>query len=349
MSKNKQILMIGPDSKGGITSVIRMYLDNGLINYVDFLPSYKGRSFVFNICYYMFFLVKYIFILAFNRDIKIVHIHFSMRGSFLRKLFVLNIAKLFNKKTIFHSHLPQNDILFGADSVKLINKLIKNTLNKPDLLLVLSNNWKKALETKCSNSNISVLYNPVKIRPIEQKNNDQTVNVLFMGRVEARKGIYDLVESAKFISNPYIKILVYGDGEVEKARKLVSDFNLDEKIQILGWISGEDIDKAYRNANIVVLPSYAEGLPMTLLEAAAYSLPIISTPVGGIPDIVTDGINGYLISQGDYRTLAEKIDLLANNEHLRTSMGQKSYEIACEKFDISVIIDNLTVFYKALL
>lgn len=342
--------MIGPDSQGGITSVIKMLLANKLDDYAIFLPSYRGKFFIFNICYFLFFLVKYAFTLIFNKNIRVVHIHFAINGSFLRKIFVLNIAKIFNKKVIFHSHIPKSDILFGLDSVNIINSLIQKTLNKADLLISLSSFWKNALESKCSNKNTSVIYNPVEIKLINEiKRDNQCINLLFMGRIEQRKGFFDLIEAAKLISNPDIKIKVYGDGEINKAKKLVKDNNLSQIVEIFGWISGDKVSEVYNNADIVVLPSYNEGLPMTLLEAAAYGLPIISTPVGGIPDIVTDGVNGFLIQPGDYKALAEKIKILANDKELRKGMGQESYKIACEKFDTNKVVDNLISIYNSLL
>lgn len=349
MLKNKQILMIGPDSQGGITSVIKSYLQSELSNYITFLPTYRGKNHIFNILYFSLFLVKYIFLLTFNRNIKIVHIHFAVDGSFLRKFFVLNIAKIFNKKVIFHSHSPKEILFFGLDSIFIINNLIKNTLNKADILLVLSKSWEEIIGAKCSNKNIEVVYNPVIIKEISCDKQNNTINVLFMGRVEHRKGIYDLIEATKYISDSRIKIKVYGDGEIDKAKKIIKDNSLDNKIEILGWIKGDDIETAYKNADILILPSYDEGLPMSILEAVAHGLPVISTPVGGIPDSVEDGVNGFLIQPGDYKALAEKIELLANDQKLREKMGQESYKIAKEKFDIEIIAKQLLEIYDNLI
>ena len=167
-----------------------------------------------------------------------------------------------------------------------------------------------------------------------------------MGRLEKRKGIYDIIEAAKYIKNPDVIINLYGDGNPEEFQKLVMDNNLQEKVQIKGWISGDKKNEIFQASDVLILPSYSEGLPMSILEAMAVGLPIISTPVGGIPEAVEDGVNGFLIQPGDYKALAEKIDILANDKQLREQMGQNGYKIAKEKFDVDVVIKQLKEIYN---
>ena len=90
-------------------------------------------------------------------------------------------------------------------------------------------------------------------------------------------------------------------------------------------------------------------MPMTILEAMSYGLPVIATNVGGIPEVVEDKVSGFLINPGDYSSLAEKIELLAKEHDLRKKMGQQGYRIVREKFDIDVITKKLNNFYDELL
>ena len=339
-----KILMIGPDSQGGITSVIKFYFKSGLSDEAFFLPSYTDGNIVHKILFFSVFLIKYLFILVTAKNISIVHIKSSQNGSFIRKSIVLFIAKFFGKKTIFHIHGGEFD-LFYWKSPHFIKKIITNVLDKSDLILVLSEQWKKIILKMSSNNNIKILYNPTIIKESVSSCSEE-VNTLFMGRIGTRKGAYDIIEAAKSLQNNNIKIMLYGDGEIEQVQKLIDKNNLNNKIKIGGWIKGDDIDKAYNKADIFILPSYNEGLPMSVLEAMSYGLPVISTPVGGTPEAVEDGVNGFLIQPGDYKTLAEKIDLLANNKELREQMGVESYKIAKEKFDINVIIKQLREIYQ---
>lgn len=340
---NQKILMIGPDSQGGITSVINLLLNNGLSSRVQLLPSYIGGDLTCMIKYFFVFLIQYISTLFSDKSLQVIHIHSASRGSFLRKTIIFYLAKLFSKKVIFHLHGAEFNIFYDKSN-RIVKQIIRDILNKSDLILVLSKRWKSDIAKKCSNPNIKVLYNPTKVKKINLRNSDK-VNVLFMGRLGKRKGAYDIVEAAKYIDNKLVKINMYGDGEINELRELVQKNGLNDKLDIPGWIKGDDIEKAYRNSDIYILPSYNEGLPMSVLEAMSYGLPIISTPVGGTPEAVEDGINGYLIQPGDYKALAEKIDFLSNNKLIRDKMSQQSHFMAGERFDVKVIVKQLEDIY----
>ncbi|MDD3436887.1 MAG: glycosyltransferase family 4 protein [Candidatus Gastranaerophilales bacterium] len=345
MKNENEVLMIGPEAQGGISSVIGLYKDYGL-NVIN-LASYKKNNIFFQMIFYPFFIFQYIITLLTNKNIKLVHIHNASRGSFLRKIFVFNIAKIFRKKVIIHIHGAEFDLFYNK-SPDLIKKLITNTLNQADLIIVLSQEWKSKITDICSNKNIKILYNPTIIKDIQHIKSDY-VNFLFMGRLGKRKGTYDIIEAAKYIKNPNVIINLYGDGDIEEFQNLINDNNLQDKVKIRGWISGDKKEEVYGDSDILLLPSYNEGLPMSILEAMAHGLSIISTPVGGIPEAVEDGTNGFLIQPGDYKALAEKIDLLASDTSLREKMGSESYNIAKEKFDIKIIIKELQEIYDELL
>lgn len=347
MKNDHKVLIIGPDAQGGITSVINLHLENGLISIVDFFSTSSEGNNGYKILYFLFFLIKYIYHLIKNKELQLVHIHISTDGSFFRKSIALQIAKLFNKKVILHIHGAEFSV-FYVKSPKFVKKLITYTLNKADLILVLSKQWKAKVATLCSNPNIKVLYNPTIIKtPNPVKNSP--LKILFMGRLGKRKGVYDIIDAAKQLKTDNVLINLYGDGNLAEFQQLVAENNLQSKVKIMGWVSGEEKEKIIQNSDIYILPSYNEGLPMSILEAMAYGLPIISTPVGGTPEAVEDGVNGFLILPGDTKALAEKIEILANNEPLMEKMGQESYRIAQEKFDIKIIIKQLEELYNGML
>lgn len=347
--KKPEILIIGPKAQGGISSVLGSYKDFGLIdnNKVGFLASYKSNNAFLRLLVFGLFLIKYIWTLLTNDQLRIIHIHGASEGSFYRKYFVFKLAKLFGKKVIYHIHCPVFREIY-EESPNFIQRRIEKVLNNSDLIIVLSQYGQTEVSRICRNKNIKILYNPCVIDNFT-KISTEKINVLFMGRIGKRKGVYDIIEAAKLITNPDIEINLYGDGDLKKFEKLINENNLQNKIKLKGWISGDKKDEAYRSADIYILPSYEEGLPMSVLEAMSYKLPVISTPVGGTPEAIDDGVNGFLIQPGDYKSLAEKIDLLANDKELREKMGQESLRIAQEKFDINVIIKQLKEIYDELL
>lgn len=346
MENKSKILMVGPNtsSQGGISSVIKMYSDFNLNSgNVIYLASYSDGNLFLKVVFYCLFIIRYLFVLFFDKDINLVHIHTASRGSFLRKSLALIIAKLFNKKVLVHIHGAEFS-LFYKESAQNVQSLITDILNKCDGIIVLSKQWKESISKICSNENIKVLYNPTFIMDVK-KINSSKVKVLFMGRLGQRKGVYDIIEAAKNISSD-VCIELYGDGEQEECQKIIKDNNLQFKVKIMGWISGDKKNEAFQSSDIYILPSYNEGLPISILEAMSYGLPIISTPVGGTAEAVQDGLNGFLIEPGDCMLLAEKIDLLASDKSLREIMGQESHRIAKEKFDIKIVLEQLMEIYN---
>lgn len=347
MSNKCKVLMLAPDinSQGGISSVVRLYKDYGLD--INILSTYKGGNMFTKLVAFFIFLFKYIFVLSFNKNIQIVHIHTASKGSFLRKATAFKIAKLFRKKVIFNIH-PTWFTTFYEISNNFVKNLITDTLNRSDLILVLSEVIKVNVKNICQNDNIKILYNPVVIKEIVYRQSEK-LNVLFLGKLCEAKGVYDIIKAAKIIKSYNVEINLYGDGNINEFRKLIDENNLGEKVKIRGWISGDEKDRALKDSDIYILPSYSEGLPMSILEAMAIGLPVISTPVGGTPEAVEDGVNGFLVEVGDYAGLAQKIDLLAGDNALREEMGKQGYRIAKEKFDVKIIIKQLQEIYDKLL
>ncbi|EKE04302.1 MAG: Glycosytransferase [uncultured bacterium] len=350
MSSYEKILMIGPDinCKGGISSVIELYKNSDIfINGIKLLSTYKEGNIFYKNFVYLLFLIRYVAVLSTDSDIGIVHIHTSSRGSFLRKFIALNIAKLFNKQVLLHIHGSEFNVFYEKSSI-IIRNLVRYALNKSDTIITLSSYWQSEITKICQNEKIKVLYNPIVIKEAHFRESEN-INVLFMGRLGKRKGIPDILEAAKRIKSDNIRFYLYGDGDIESFRKLIKTYNLEDKVFLLGWVSGKDKEQAFRNTDIYFLPSYSEGLPISILEAMANSLPIISTPVGGISEAVKDNINGFLVKPGDYISLAEKIEILANDKDLRYKMGIESFRIAKEKFDIAIISLQLKNLYEDLL
>jgi glycosyltransferase involved in cell wall biosynthesis len=117
----------------------------------------------------------------------------------------------------------------------------------------------------------------------------------------------------------------------------------------LGWVSDSEKWAIYQKADLLILPSYEEGLPYVIIEAMASGLPIISTPVGGIPEVIKEGINGFLINPGDYEALANRIIQLVQNKELRLTIGHKNQEDAKNKYAQEQIFLNLENIYNHLM
>lgn len=366
MAKQPQVLMVGTDmaSKGGVSSVIRLYQEAGLFESVHFMASYQDGSVGQKLRHYAGFLLGYITALITKPQLKLVHVHTASYGSFMRKSLVILLARVFGKKVVIHMHGAGFAVFYQKMSAPL-RWVTRQVLRCSDVLIALSSQWQDDLYKICQHPDIRVLYNPTVLKnpvfqhlpssAVEGHNSDggkvelELVNFLFMGRLGQRKGVYDIIESLRHVRAKNIKINLYGDGEIEEINRQILAAGVSDKITVHGWIDGNRKDETFRQANVLLLPSYHEGLPISVLEALAYGLPVLATDVGGISEAVEDGVNGYLIAPGECETLADRMEQLAASPSLRLAMGQSGYQMATAKFELSVIMRKLEGLYAELI
>lgn len=348
-----KVLMIGPinNTKGGMTSVIESYLDfDDLSKNIKIISSYEDGSKIKKIIVFIKAYISCFLTILMDRQIKIVHIHTASRASFHRKKYFLNLAKLFQKKVVLHIHGAEF-MKFYDESSKQVKDCITNTLIKADRVIALSRQWKKEFDNICENkAKVDIIYNPVNLDAFNKSNLDKK-NILFMGRLGKRKGVYDLIDILPQIIEKHkdIKLYIGGDGEIDEVKKLVNSKELTKNVEVLGWISGEQKKKLFEIASIYVLPSYNEGLPVSILEAMASGLPVISTNIAGIPEEVEHDSNGYLITPGDKDLLCKYLCILLDNEDLRIQMGKIGIEKIRNEFDNKIIEKSILKVYKDIL
>ena len=182
--------------------------------------------------------------------------------------------------------------------------------------------------------------------------NIQAKNILFLGRLGERKGVYDLLNVVQRLDSQIdmeYKFYLCGDGDINGVKKRVDELHIAHRIAYIGWIDGEMKKEILANTLINVLPSYYEGLPMTILETMAYGIPNISTNIASIPEVLHDGENAFLITPGDVELLALHIKQLVENDEMRRLFSEKSYRLISENFSLNYNIEQLKGIYVKLL
>ena len=265
--------------------------------------------------------MEYICLLPFY---DIVHIHLATTQSAKRKKMFFYLAKWLSKKVILHFHPSNEKFLFEPMNSKLYRKLF----SKADLVLVLSEQWRCWIKMALGLSNhIEVLYNPC---PIVNRRDDLRKNhILFAGTIISRKGYETLIRGFARIAQEHSdwKVIFAGNGEIANAMKIVECCGIQNQVEFLGWVTDKDKEKVFQEASVYCLASDGEGFPMGVLDAWAYGIPCVVTPVGGIPDIVVDGENGLVFSIGDVDGLANKLRMIISDRTLRKNivLGQDKY------------------------
>jgi glycosyltransferase involved in cell wall biosynthesis len=320
-SPYSSVLFIGPDHKnhrGGIGAVLSIYSKN--IEPFNFIPTLSYKNKVYELFFFSAALFRLFFELLSNRRIKIVHLHGAKDGSIFRKSIMCFIAKkMFGKKIVFHSHAGAFNEYYRKRG-RLYRSMCRFLVNNAEAVVVLSGIWNDFFRETFRVKKMIVIRNPVEHRePVVLKSISRRgiTTFLFLGRIADHKGIFDLVNL--FIAEQEslrgkCKLLIGGNHEVDRLKKAITEGGIGDLAEYIGWVQDEDKDRCYSLCDYFILPTYHEAMPMTILEAFSYGKPVITTPVGSIPEIVTHGRNGYLFPPGDMARMKE-IVLDVINDH----------------------------------
>lgn len=350
---SNSILTIGPDyrnHRGGIGAVLEVY--SKYFENFKFLATYNVGSVLFKSFYFFYFLLLFFSRLVFDPSIRIVHIHGASRGSFARKFICFLFAKyVFKKKIIYHIHGAEYH-LFYNESNRFVKRLVSNLIDNSDTIVCLSNAWKDFFKANFNPKRIVIVANVIDNPCITSENEEiDTVKFLFLGQIGKRKGIFDLLQVIIANREKYkgkVKIVIGGNGEIDRLHKTILEQGLTELVEFKGWVSNEEKIKCLQEANIYVLPSYNEGLPISVLEAMSYGKAIISSNVGGISEIVIPEKNGILVEPGNLDEIGKAIDYFIENPHKINTFGDESKKIAIKHLPYSVM-PELTAIYTQLL
>jgi len=178
----------------------------------------------------------------------------------------------------------------------------------------------------------------------------KSTTVLFVGRLVPNKGPQILLRAVPFVlsRHPKAKFLLVGDGPMRlKLEREARDLGIEGKVEFLG--TRKDVPDLMREADVFVRPSFLEGMPLTVLEAMASGLPVIATPSGGTPELLIEGVHGWLFPVGDYRALADSLDRVLSNPDMGRKMGERGRLMVEESYPWSRMVKDTEAVYKAVI
>jgi len=348
------VMMIGPsiNSKGGIATVLQYYIISSIKERIgiDYYYTTTEDTRLNKVLYYIKGLIN---ILRNISKYKVIHIHISSWWSFRRQVLIIFVGKILNKKIIIHVHGSMFDVYYEEGN-RIEKYIIRYAFNLAYRVIVLSKAWENKINKLCKLEKIQIIYNSIPVNKIIYECEVKRLNypriILFLGKLGKRKGVYDLIDAIKLIrpKSTEIRTLLCGDGEVEKVRKMVRKLGFEHRIDVRGWVSGRAREKVLNDAYLFVLPSYNEGLPMSMLEAMARGTPVVSTAVGGIPEVIENGVEGFLVEPGDIKALAEAMERLLTDENLWISMSKAARKKVEDKFSSELTFNLLNALYRGL-
>lgn len=346
-----KILVVGPSttkSKGGMATVISEIGDDKELNkkydielFESFVDGGKIKRFIYtSVAYLNFYFTK--------RNYDIYHIHAASRGSTFRKGYYVRAAKKWGKKVILHIHGAQYMEFYNEVSDRKRKKII-NILKSADMVLALSKDWKSKFDQTFGLNNCYVLENGIDTVKLKEAIIEPSLHrncFLFLGRLGERKGAYDLINAMEIAvqQNPEIKLFMAGDGEIEKVKKIVVEKGLNNNIDVIGWVDLRKKIELLKKVSTLVLPSYNEGLPMSILEGMACGKAIISTNVGAIPEVVCPN-NGILIKPRDINGLSEAMIRISNNLNMIEEFSTNNIFKINNSYSMKAMHRKLEEFY----
>jgi len=350
----KKIIMVGTslNTMGGIASVIRVYQAAGLFERygIAYLATHCdggiGKKLAIMSHAYLTLVIALL-----RGQVFLLHVHVASRASFWRKSGFFLLARCFGVPTILHLHGAEFAQFYEKECGALRQRFIRYVFDGASRVVVLSEAWRLWVAGISRNRRIETIFNPVILPPaVTPWTERQPGSVLSLGRLGKRKGTYDLLDAGARSGAAVgaLKLMLGGDGEVEQARARAVALGTEAQLDLLGWVSGADRERYLGLATVYALPSYNEGLPMSILEAMAAGLPVLSTPVGGIPEAVTDGVEGYLVAPGDIDALAARLQQLLLEPGLASRMGAAARRKVESTFSSDAVLPRVERLYAEL-
>ena len=347
MIRNKRVLVVGSaeESRGGVAEVIRMMKKMPVWEqyHCYWLGTQIQRNYAWKLWYAVKANVMALFIIW---RYDIIHFHsVPDKIDLVIKLPIFLLALLGRKKIIMHIHMG-NQLKNHTQ-----NELFKWCLRRANLILLLAKKWQSLFHDLYADikTPTTVLYNAceyVPEVPLEEKENI----IIMAAYLNDNKAPDLLLKAWKQIGHqfPNWKIYMLGNGEVERFEKMAQSLELSDSVKFTGYVVGKEKEDYFRKASIYCMCSYEEGFPMSVLEAWANNICVLTTPVGGLPDVLEDGKNALVFNFGDWQELSKKLSFLIENKKNRQEMAEYSIGLVYQRFSVRELNSEVLQIYESI-
>ncbi|HUP96566.1 MAG TPA: glycosyltransferase family 4 protein [Usitatibacter sp.] len=290
------------------------------------------------------------------RHVSVVHVNTSLNArAYWRDLVYVLIAKLLRARVLYQVHGGRMPHQFFAGSRRWM-EFLRATLRLPDLIVVLSKVDLDAYRIFVPDQRLVALPNAIDCRPYAQvptvrSRSEYPLRLVYLGHVAREKGLYEALQGLRLTNELGVdaRLVVAGDGaEQDRLRRYAQALGLGPKVSFTGPLMGAARVRLLSTADALLMPSYSEGLPYALLEAMAAGVPVIATPVGAIPDVMTHGIHGLIVPPRDGKAIAEAIVKLAGDRDQLSWMSRACRKRVRAAFSMDRLASELALHYAQL-
>jgi glycosyltransferase involved in cell wall biosynthesis len=349
----REVIMVGTSAdhvRGGIGAVVRGYRNAGLFERfpITYITTHQEGSARGKVLAALGAYARLCRELA-TASAPLVHIHMSRGASFWRKYVVCLLARLWRRPYVLHVHAGHFGKFYDEQCGVIAKAIVRQTLRRAAAVLALSEHWRTTLLRICPDANVRTLPNSVVLHERSgDKPNSGSPRILYTGRISEAKGTFDLLRGFARIAPqfPDAVLVCAGDGQGPQLLELAESLGLKGRVTCPGWLSSDEIRKEMEQATVFALPSHGEGMPVAMLEAMSWGLPVVVTPVGAIPEVVQNGQNGVLVAPQDIESIAQALRALLESPSERARLGAAARETIVRHFTMSATLDKLAALYR---
>lgn len=291
-----------------------------------------------------------------NENARLIHIHTCSGFSFYRSLLDMLVARRVGCPAVLHIHGAAFDE-FYRDSSILARRVIRWGLARAETVVALSQQWRDRLVEISPSANVTVVENAVEIpEPRIAPTADGKCRFALLAKMDTWKGIDDLLDACTVLSRgerETLTITLAGPGgsagDEATIRRKISERGLAGTVRYIGPVRGEKKATLLREASAYVQPSHNEGMPISVLEAFSYGLPVVGTTVGAMPEIVGATESGVLVPPREPAALAAALAAMASDPKWRETLGRNARRLAETRFDLLRLRDDMVRVYDRIL
>ena len=271
--------------------------------------------------------------------------------SFFRSAADMIAAQRLGCRVLLHIHGARFDEFYDRAG-RVQRRMIEWSLTRADRVIALSKAWYEKLQAMAGGARLAVVENAVPLPPdISEGRHNGTCRFLLLARMDEWKGIDDLLDACAALhqDGTGLELVLAGPpgtaGNAVVLDQKIHTRNLESVVRYVGPVQGEGKFRLLRRADVYVQPSHHEGMPIAMLEAMSFGLPVIGTCVGSVSEVITDGRHGLLIPAHRPDKLASAMGELASSARRRRAMGHASRELVAARFSLTRFRDDVMSLY----